>query len=213
MPTSPNPSRMPTSPPDAPAPPPRLDPDLERGPLRRCIVTRETLPREAMLRFVLGPDARVVPDVAARLPGRGMWLKAERAALEQAMKKGAFARAAKARAVVPPDLPEQVAVLLRARLADLLGMARRAGQSVAGFQKVREWLQQGRVGVLLEATDGSAAERARLIGGHATPVVLALDAALLGQVFGRDGAVHVAVAPGRLAEHIRSEARRFAALA
>jgi uncharacterized protein len=205
-------SRMPTSPPDAPAPPPSLDPDRERGPFRRCIVSRETLPKEAMLRFVLGPDARVVPDVAARLPGRGMWLKAERAALDQAMKKGAFARAAKASVVVPPELPAEIATLLRARLADTLGMARRAGQSVAGFQKVREWLQQGRVGVLLEATDGSPAERARLIGHHAAPVILALDTTLLGQVFGRDGAVHVAVARGALAERIRQESARLAGL-
>ena len=104
---------------------PPADPDQETGPLRRCIVTRETLPKEAMLRFVLSPDGVVVPDVAARLPGRGMWVKSAPGLLEQAMKKGAFARAAKAQVKVQPELMAQAAQLLRARLADSLGLARR----------------------------------------------------------------------------------------
>lgn len=191
---------------------PPADPDQETGPLRRCIVTRETLPKEAMLRFVLSPDGVVVPDVAGRLPGRGMWLKSAPGLLEQAMKKGAFARAAKAQVKVPPELAVQAASLLRARLADSLGMARRAGQAVSGFQKVREALVAGRVALLLEAANGSPAERARLMGSHAPVVVLALDADVLGRVFGREIAAHVAVLPGRLAKAIAADAQRLEAL-
>ncbi len=191
-------------------PPP--DPDAERGPLRRCIITRETLPKAAMLRFVVGPDGAVVPDLAARLPGRGMWLKAAPGLLEQAMKKGAFARAAKAQVRVAPELPAQVAALLLARLADRLGMARRAGQAVSGFQKVREAMDKNRAALLVEATDGSPAERARLLGGRDIPVVSVLDSAALGQIFGRDASVHVAIAPGRLADDIKADAERLAGL-
>ena len=191
---------------------PPADPDQEKGPLRRCIVTRETLPKEAMLRFVLSPEGVVVPDVAARLPGRGMWVKSAPGLLEQAMKKGAFARAAKAQVKLPPELVAQTAALLRARLADSLGLARRAGQAVAGFQKVREALVAGRVALLLEAANGSPAERARLLGGHATVVVLALETDVLGRVFGREIAAHVAVFPGRLAAAIAADAQRLEAL-
>lgn len=189
---------------DEPEPP-------EKGPLRRCIVTRESLPKEAMLRFVVGPGGVLVPDVAGRLPGRGMWLKAEPGLLAQALKKGAFHRAAKAQLNWPENLPALVAAQLQQRLADALGMARRAGGSVAGFQKVQEWLQAGRVGLLVEAADGSPAERARLIGGRDVPVVVVLSTELLGQVFGRGGAVHVAVARGPLAEAVSREAGRLAA--
>jgi hypothetical protein len=187
--------------------------DPEKGPLRRCVVTRESLPKEDMLRFVVGPGQVLVPDLAGRLPGRGMWLKAAPGLLEQALKKGAFHRAAKAQLKIPEGFSASLAAMLEQRLMDMLGMARRAGESVSGWQKVQEWLVAGRVGLLVEATDGSAAERARLIGGRETPVILALPAETLGRVFGRGGAVHVAVAKGRLAEAIAREAVRLKAFA
>ncbi len=187
--------------------------EIEKGPLRRCIVTRESLPKDDMLRFVVGPDNTLVPDLAGRLPGRGMWLKAAPGLLELAMKKGAFHRAAKAQVQIPGDMAAMLGGMLEQRLMDMLGMARRAGESVAGWQKVQEWLAAGRVGLLVEATDGSPAERARLIGGHQMPVILALPAETLGRIFGRGGAVHVAVAKGRLAEAIAREANRLRAFA
>ncbi|MCZ8280221.1 MAG: RNA-binding protein [Acetobacteraceae bacterium] len=183
----------------------------EKGPLRRCIVTRESLPKAAMIRFVLGPGREIVPDLAERLPGRGMWLSARADVLEGAISRGAFTRAARGPVVVPPGLPALLQQGLRTRIADLLGLARRAGQAVAGWQAVREWRAADRVALLVQAKDGSAAERERLSGGGMLAVA-PLSAAELGRVFGRDHIVHVAVAPGRLAEAIRSEAGRLSGL-
>jgi hypothetical protein len=181
----------------------------ERGPLRRCIATREVLPRERMLRFVLGPSREVVPDLAARLPGRGMWLSARGDVLEHALSRGAFMRAARGPVTLPSDLRARIEDGLRARIRDLLGLARRAGQAVSGWQAGRDWLRAGRAGLLVQAVDGSPAERARF-GGRDLPAVAPLTAAELGVVFGRDHAVHVVVAPGRLADAIRQEAERLA---
>jgi predicted RNA-binding protein YlxR (DUF448 family)/ribosomal protein L30E len=186
--------------------------DPDRGPLRRCIVTRETGPKETMLRFVLSPGRQLVPDLAGRLPGRGMWLSARADVLERAQARGAFSKAAKGLVIPPPDLRARIEQGLRARLRDHVGLARRAGQSVCGFQQVREWLQSGRAGLLVEAVDGSAAERRRLQGGHQTPVVAMLTAEELGAVFGRDHAVHVAIASGRIATIITQEAGRLAGI-
>ena len=111
--------------------------EIEKGPLRRCIVTRESLPKGDMLRFVVGPDNALVPDLAGRLPGRGMWLKAAPGLLEQAVKKGAFHRAAKAQVKIPGDMAAMLGGMFEQRLMDMLGMARRAGESVAGWQKVQ----------------------------------------------------------------------------
>jgi predicted RNA-binding protein YlxR (DUF448 family) len=181
----------------------------ERGPLRRCIVTRDSLPKENMLRFVLGPGREIVPDLVGRLPGRGMWLSARGDVLERALSRGAFMRAARGPVTLPSDLRARIEDGLRARIRDLLGLARRAGQAVSGWQSGREWLQAGRAGLLVQAVDGSPAERARF-GGRDLPVVASLTAAELGLVFGRDHAVHVVVAPGRLADAIRAEAGRLA---
>lgn len=184
----------------------------ETGPLRRCIVERESLPKERMIRFVLGPGREVVPDLAGKLPGRGMWLSARGDVLERALSRGAFTRAARGPVTLPSDLRARIEDGLRARVRDLLGLARRAGQAVSGWQAGREWLQAGRAGLLVQASDGSAAERARF-GGRGLPVVTPLTAAELGVVFGRDHAVHVVVAPGRLADAIRLEAGRLAGFA
>jgi predicted RNA-binding protein YlxR (DUF448 family) len=163
-----------------------------------------------MIRFVLGPDRRIVPDLAERLPGRGMWLSARADVIEQAARRGAFAKAARGEAHVPPDLRATIEDGLRGRVRDLVGFARRAGQAVSGWQAAREWLQSGRVGLLVQAADGSPAEKARLVGLRQVPVVAPLGAAELGAPFGRDRAVHVAVARGRLAERIAAEAARLA---
>lgn len=184
----------------------------ERGPFRRCIVTRESGPKEAMLRFVLGPDRAVVPDLAGRLPGRGMWLSARADVLERAIKRGAFAKAARGTVHLPPDLAARIEEGLRGRIRDLIGFARRSGQTVCGRESVREWLQAGKAGLLVEASDGSAAERSRLVGRRELPVVAPLPADVLGSVFARDHAVHVAIAPGRLAVAIAQEAARLAGI-
>jgi hypothetical protein len=200
-----------TSTPDPAPPPPDAEDAPETGPLRRCIVTRESAAKERMIRFVLGPGREVVPDLAGKLPGRGMWLSARGDVLERALSRGAFMRAARGPVTLPSDLRARIEDGLRARVRDLLGLARRAGQAVSGWQAGREWLQAGRAGLLVQAVDGSRAERARF-GGRDLPVVAPLTAAELGVVFGRDHTVHVVVAPGRLAEAIRVEAERLAGM-
>ncbi len=166
-----------------------------------------------MIRFVLGPDRQLVPDLAERLPGRGMWLSARADVIEQAARRGAFAKAVRGEVHVPPDLRVTIEDGLRGRIRDLVGFARRAGQAVSGWQAAREWLQAGRAGLLVQATDGSPAEKARLLGSRQVPVAEPLSAAELGAPFGRDRAVHVAIARGRLADRIAAEAARLAGVA
>ncbi|MBS0560332.1 MAG: RNA-binding protein [Proteobacteria bacterium] len=184
----------------------------ETGPVRRCIVTRERLPKEAMIRFVVGPDRAIVPDLAARLPGRGIWLSARDDVLETARAKGGFARAARGPVKVQADLTAIVRTGLQRRIIELLGLARRAGQAVAGFEKARTMLRAGNAGLVVQAADGSPEERNRLLSGVAggPRVIAPLDGAALGEAFGRDRAVHVAVAAGRLADALVIEAARLA---
>ncbi len=191
----------------------REAPGEDDGPLRRCIVTREQLPKERMIRFVLGPDRELVPDLSARLPGRGMWLSARADVLHMACVRGAFSRAARGTVHVPPDLETRIRTGLERRITELLGLARRAGQAVAGFEKVREWLRNGRAELILQAADGSPEERRRLTSGATeVPVAAPLSAAALGTIFGRERTVHAAIAPGNLAHTLRTQCEKLAGL-
>ena len=143
-------------------------------PERRCIVTRETGPKAGLIRFVAGPDGEVVPDLAGRLPGRGLWVTADAAVLDRAAAKGYFARAARAPLKAPADLAARTAALLAARLIELVALARKSGRAVAGLEKTRAALVSGEAALLLQAADGSVRERARLqaAGGRKHPCYL-----------------------------------------
>ncbi|ACI51829.1 protein of unknown function DUF448 [Gluconacetobacter diazotrophicus PA1 5] len=189
------------------------DRDDERGPLRRCIVTRDRAAPETMLRFVLSPDRIVTPDLSARLPGRGIWLSARRDVLETARTRGAFARAARGQVVVPPDLDKILEAGLVRRMLETVGLARRAGQVTYGFAKVREWITGGRAGLIIQAEDGSPDERTRLLSGaRDLPIAVVPTAAGLGAAFGRDHVVHAAMSCGELARRVRVDNERYAGL-
>jgi len=167
-----------------------------------------------MIRFVVGPDNRIVPDLQAKLPGRGIWLSARRDVLETARVRNAFARAARAPVSVPPGLTAMVEEGLTRRVTELLGLTRRSGQAVFGFERAKEWLLGHRAGLVIQASDGSPEERARFLSGiRDVPVAAPLSARQLGTVFGRDHVVHVVVAPGRLAEALTVETDRLAGIA
>ena len=114
---------------------------------RRDIVSGEVMPDERLIRFVAGPDG-VVPDLACKLPGRGMWVQATRAAVETAARKGAFSQAAKAKLAAAPDLADTVEKLLTRRLLDGLGLARRAGDITFGFEKAAAAIQSGKIKII-----------------------------------------------------------------
>ena len=186
------------------------DAENERGPNRRCIASGESLPIERLVRFVVGPGDVLVPDVVGRLPGRGLWLSAERAMIETATSKRMFAKAARRNVSVAADLADVVAELLKRRCLNQLGLARRAGLVAAGAEKVRAQINTGRTAALFEAADGSAQERRKFVAlvPH-VPLVDLFTSAELGAALGRDVAVHVALLPGRLTTALLEDAARY----
>jgi uncharacterized protein len=178
---------------------------------RRCLVTRQVLPRERLLRFVVDPEGCVRPDPDARLPGRGMWLSAERNVVNKAVARNLFARAARAPARVEVDLAEQIERLLARRALDTLGLARRAGQVAVGFEQVRLSLRAGTAAVLVTATDAAADGRRKLRGlAPQLPLITAFTSTELGAALGRESLMHVAVAPGGLAQRLLRDVERLA---
>jgi predicted RNA-binding protein YlxR (DUF448 family) len=182
---------------------------------RRDIVSGEVMEEDRLIRFVAAPDGVVTPDVARKLPGRGMWVAATREAVEAASKKNLFARSAKAKLSAPAELADQVETLLRRRILDGLGLAKRAGDLILGFEKVRDAVASGRAAWLIEASDGSADGRRKLLqAAHRNPVQPRLLGVFtsdeLGLALGSDNVIHLALLAGRGARMWSADADRLA---
>lgn len=210
-------------------------PELDGGPLRvgkpagqperRCIATMERRPQAEMIRFVLGPDAQVVPDIAARLPGRGAWVTASADALQLAVKRGAFARAFKAQAKAGPDLVAQTEDLLVRGLLNMIGMAKRAGEITLGFEQVREAVRSARPACLMAAANASEDQRNKVLAlvrglygpqpgespkdARLPPVVSCFSDEELGMALGRERVVHACLKQGRIAHAWMGELTRL----
>lgn len=208
--------------------PPRAGKAGARDPERRCIVAMERRPQGEMIRFVLSPDGQVTPDLAAKLPGRGAWVTASREAIDIAVKKGAFARAFKRQVKAGPDLSAQVEQLLVKRILDQLGMVKRAGNLILGFEQVREEVRKAAPAFVIEASDGSEDQRGKVLalvrGLHTPepdetgkmagnlelpPVIGCFSGDELGMALGRERVIHACVKYGRIAHAWSGELDRL----
>lgn len=187
--------------------------NLDEASERRCIVTGTSGPKDQLIRFVVGPDGTVAADILGRLPGRGMWVSADREAIDTAARKGHFSRAAKQSVQVPEDLSAQVEALMARRVTELIALARKAGQAVAGFEKVKDWLSQdSRVKVLLQARDGSVRGKTKLWTPTGARYFDCLSASELGLAFGRQSVIHGALAAGGLSALVVEDAAKLRGL-
>lgn len=190
-------------------------PQARRGDrARKCIVTGEVLPEDKLIRFVAGPEGVVVPDLARKLPGRGLWVEAQRGVVEQAVRKNAFARAAKAQVRAPADLAGQVESLLITRLLNGLGLARRAGELTWGYDRVSAAISAGRAAWMIEAADGASDGRRKLLQIAARqpgpPRLFGVfSTAELGLALGLENVIHLAFLAGRGAERWTLDVERL----
>jgi predicted RNA-binding protein YlxR (DUF448 family) len=182
-------------------------------PERKCIASGESQPKAGLVRFCVGPDGQIVPDILGRLPGRGIYVAADRALIDKAAKKGLFARAARQPVKVPDGLADLVEELLAQRVVDLLSMARKAGDAVMGYEKVKDWLAKGQAATLIQASDGSERGKTKLHAPDgAGGFIGVLTAGEMGLSFGRERAIHAALAAGGLRTRVVVEAARLAGL-
>ena len=182
-------------------------------PERKCIATGESQPKAGLVRFCLGPEGQIVPDILGRLPGRGFYVSADRAAIEKAAKKGLFSRAARQPVKLPDELADLVEQLLLQRVVELLSMARKAGDAVMGYEKVKDWLVKGTAATLIQASDGSERGKTKLHPPEgAKGFIGVLTAGEMGLAFGRERAIHAALAAGGLRTRVVEEAAKLAGL-
>ncbi|TGD43200.1 RNA-binding protein [Pseudotabrizicola sediminis] len=182
-------------------------------PERKCIVSGESQPKAGLIRFVLGPEDMIVPDILARLPGRGIYVAADRDALTKAVKKNLFSRAARQPVKVADDLPDLVERLLVQRVIDLISLGRKAGDAICGYEKVKDWLIKGQARTLIQASDGSERGKEKLRPPNGPESLIScLTAGEMGLAFSRERAIHAALAAGGLNNRVVEEAARLVGL-
>jgi uncharacterized protein len=187
-----------------------------RAPERLCVVTRVTRPVAELIRFVVGPDGEVVPDLKGKLPGRGVWITAARETVEAAVKRNAFARGFKRDVRVPADLALRTEALLERGALDALAMAGKAGLVAVGFGKAASALERDPVVALLHAVEGSA-DGARKLEAlwrrrapeKTLPMIEFLTSAQLDLALGRPNVIHAALLAGPASDTFLSRSRRL----
>lgn len=180
---------------------------------RRDLVTHEVMDESRLIRFVAGPDGQVVPDLGRKLPGRGLWVEASRASIETAVKKNGFTRAAKTKLTAPADLADVVERLFVRRCLDQLGLARREGVLISGFEKSAANIRSGKAAWVVEAADGSADGRGKILAlaRHQTAKVCgAFTVDDLSLALGLENAIHAVLLAGGRADRWTIEVERLA---
>jgi predicted RNA-binding protein YlxR (DUF448 family) len=201
---------------------PELSEDAERGkllPVRTCVVTRAAHPPDELIRFVLDPDGRVVPDLANRLPGRGAWVVCNHHAVAAAVRSKAFARSLRRPATAAADLPDVVERLMLRRALDALSLAKKAGLAVTGFGRVEGAIVAGEAAILVHGADAADDGVERLDRkfkavsrglGRPAPIVRQLTIEQLSLAMGRSNVVHAALSRSGIATSFLKEATRLA---
>jgi predicted RNA-binding protein YlxR (DUF448 family) len=181
---------------------------------RTCIVTRQTLPVDALIRFVVAPDGTVVPDLRRRLPGRGVWVTAEAAVVERAERKSLFTRAFEGDVRVEPGIAGRIDRLLFQAAQGALSLARKAGSLVAGFAKVEAALSRDAVVALIHASDAASDGSAKLdaaarrrFGEGKLPVIRCFASADLDLALGRTNVIHAALLAGPASDNLLARIR------
>lgn len=188
------------------------------GPRRRCIVSREERAPDDLIRFVVDPAGAVVPDLGRKLPGRGVWVTADRASVVAAIKAKAFAKSLKRAVTVGDDLPQSVETLSLKRTLQALSLANKSGLVTTGFEKVDALITRGRPVALLHGSDAAEDGRGKLDRkfsaiqrdrGQSAHIVDWLTIEQLSLAIGRSNVVHAGLTQGGATKRFLSEAERL----
>lgn len=177
---------------------------------RKCLATGERAPKSGLVRFVVSPDGIVTPDLAERLPGRGLWLSANRAVFSDVIKRKLFARAAKADVTVSANLDEQVEQLLVKKCQDTIGLAKRSDLLTIGFDRVLECLGRGRAGIVVISADAGGGKHEVIAEAGNRTVVGGLTSEEMGAPSGKGVVSFMFIERGGLAKAMQRDCERLA---
>ena len=181
-----------------------------KNPSRRCISSGKIFNKSDMVRFIVDPNNEILPDISEKLPGRGIWVKTEKNALDQAISKNLFLKAANKKVLVRKNLSSLVEDILLKTVLSLISLSRKSGAAINGYEKVKSSLVDGTAKVLIQAKDGSVNQKRKLRPPSGKEnYINCLTSKELGEAFGRNYVVHVSLTSGGLSKRVVHEASRL----
>ncbi len=180
--------------------------------IRTCIVSGQSLDKTALIRFVIAPDGQLTPDIHQKLPGKGIWVSADRASLEKAVSKHLFQKKTKEKINIDQNIIDSIESITLNKIISTLGMARKSGNSVAGEQKVIELQTTYPEALVIIAKEASARQRQKVKNPERAAIEDILSATQLGHIFGREEVMYCAIKPGKIAKNLLIDLKRYKGL-
>ena len=183
---------------------------MKEVPKRKCLVTGDTIEKKALIRFVIDPENNLIADIEQNLPGRGYWVKAERKIILKAINKNILFKAAKREVAINKNVLQEIETLIKKKIINQISLSRKAGMAIFGFDKIKASLPSNKVGILIQALDGSDREKRRMITKSIPRIIdSCLTGSDLGKAFGREKVIHCAILRSGFVENIDFDANRL----
>lgn len=181
---------------------------------RRCALSKEVKSNHELIRFVANGDGEIFPDVSARAPGRGVWLSSDLQTLQEAIKTNAFSRSLKHAVKASDGLVENTIEQLKQKCLSMIGMAKRSGQIVLGFDNVCEHLRNKPAAFIIEAAESADDGRQKIFSlskkWNSVQIIGCFSIDDLGSALGRDNVIHALIPKGDFAKAWAKEINRLA---
>ena len=175
----------------------------------KCMVTGKVKPKSDLLRFVIGPENCLFPDLLEKLPGKGIWVCSDYRAIQQAEKKDLFSIISGQKVRIPEHFLVKIENQISQRVLDFIGLARKSGKAVCGYEKVKDWIAKEIAKVIVQSSDGSERGKSKLKLPAGLVLIDWLNSDELGKAFGREKVIHCALASSGVTQRVVQEALRL----
>ena len=178
---------------------------------RKCVWTGQVKNKTDLLRFVVLQDGTCLPDFNKKLDGRGFYLSNSKRLLQELMeKKKPLNKILHKDVIMAEDMPKIVEQILHKKALDAINLARKSGDLVLGFEKVKESIVKNSAAFVIKASDAGAdgqqkiAEKAKDLEQWSL-----FDTDTLSQTLKRENTVYLVVRKGPMSEMVRLALYRY----
>lgn len=176
---------------------------------RKCILDGTVKPQGELLRFV-EIDNMLLPDFNKKLPGKGMYVTANRLSLQKALEKKLFHKVSRHNLKVADDFLETVEKLIKQQALESLNLARKSGALITGFEKVREAIKKNNVEFIIEASNAASDGKEKMVLlAKSIEIFNLFSIDELDMALNKENTVHVAILKSDVARMVYTNLKKY----